>query len=131
MLALRNNQVNTLIYCMGDEDDDVLRRLSKSVERRATYQGVRDGFQAFFIVKKNVIYKRAKFNLRRQEENETVDAFITTLYALTEHCGYGVLHDEVIHDRLVGLSERMQLDPDLTLEKAINMARQSEEVKRQ
>uniref|UniRef100_A0A3B3CEF0 Gypsy retrotransposon integrase-like protein 1 n=1 Tax=Oryzias melastigma TaxID=30732 RepID=A0A3B3CEF0_ORYME len=131
------NQINTLIYCMGDEADDVMRGLSVPADRRGTYQGVRDGFQAFFIVKKIVIYERAKFNLRKQEENETVDAFVTALYALAEHCGYGALHDELIRDRLVvglsdkRLSERMQLDPDLTLEKAINMARQSEEVKRQ
>lgn len=55
---------------------------------------------------------------------------------LAEHCSYGVLHDELIRDRLiVGLSdaqllECMQLDRDLTLEKAITMVQQSEEVKR-
>ncbi|XP_014877529.1 uncharacterized protein LOC106939594 [Poecilia latipinna] len=131
------NQVNTLIYCMGDEADDVLRGLALPDADRNTYQGVRDGFQAFFVVKKNVIYERARFNMRKQEEHETVDAFVTSLYALAEHCSYGALHDELIRDRLVvglqdkRLSERMQLDPDLTLEKAINSARQSEEVKRQ
>lgn len=136
-VSSEENQVNTLIYCMGDEADDVLRGLSLTAEQRTTYEGVRDGFQAFFIVKKNVIYERAKFNMRRQGDNETVDAFVTALYALAEHCNYGVLHDELIRDRLVvgltdkRLSERMQLDPDLTLQRAINMARQSEEVKRQ
>lgn len=131
------NQVNTLIYCMGDETDNVLRGLNLSEDQRETYRGVRDGFQGFFVAKKNVIYKRAKFNMRRQGDNETVDIFVTALYALAEHCSYGVLHDELIRDRLVvglmdnRLSERMQLDPDLTLGKAINMAPQSEEVKRQ
>lgn len=62
---------------------------------------------------------------------------MTTLYALAEHCNYLALHDELIRDRLVvgladrRLSERMQLDHELTLEKAIAMAWQSEEVKRQ
>ncbi|XP_034075852.1 uncharacterized protein K02A2.6-like [Gymnodraco acuticeps] len=75
--------------------------------------------------------------MRRQGEGELVDSFVTALYALAEHCSYGVLHDELIRDRLVvgltekRLSERMQLDSDLTLGKAITMARQSEEVKRQ
>ncbi|KAG7456363.1 hypothetical protein JOB18_035729 [Solea senegalensis] len=66
-----------------------------------------------------------------------MDSLVTELYALAEHCSYGVLHDELIRDRLVvglldkGLSERMQLDAELTLDKAVRMARQSEEVKEQ
>lgn len=83
------------------------------------------------MVKNNVIY------MRNQREGEPVDSFVTALYALAEHCSYGVLHDELIRDRLVVglsdkvLSERMQLDAELTLDKAVRMARQSEEVKKQ
>ena len=49
-----------------------------------------------------------------------MDAFITDLYALAEHCGYNALHDEMIRDRLVvglkeaTLSEKLQLDAELT-----------------
>ena len=39
--------------------------------------------------------------MRRQEEGELVDAFITALYLLAEHCGYGDLHGEMIRDRIV------------------------------
>lgn len=66
-----------------------------------------------------------------------MDSFVTALYTLSEHCEYGALHHKLIRDRLVvgladkKLSERMQLDKELTLDKAISMARQSEEVKRQ
>uniref|UniRef100_A0A3Q1GR83 Retrotransposon gag domain-containing protein n=1 Tax=Acanthochromis polyacanthus TaxID=80966 RepID=A0A3Q1GR83_9TELE len=125
------------IYCMGDKVDDVLRGLSLTDAQRSSYETVRDGFQSFFVVKKNVIYERAKFNLRKQRENETVDSFVTARYALAEHCNYGLLHAELLRNRLIvglldkRLSERMQLDADLTLEKAIRMARQSEEVKKQ
>ena len=75
--------------------------------------------------------------MRKQEANENVDVFVTALHALAEHCNYGTLHDELIRDRIVvgladaRLSERMQMDQDLNLEKAINMARQSEEIKKQ
>ena len=60
---------------------------------------------------------------------------MTALYRLSEHCNYGTLHNELIRDRLVvglanlRLSECMQMGRDLTLEKVIDMARQSEEVK--
>ncbi|CAI5638740.1 unnamed protein product [Oreochromis niloticus] len=130
------NQVNTLIYCMGDEADDVLRGLKLSDVDQRDYAKVRDSFHNFFIVRKNV-YERARFNMRKQEPNETVDAFVTALHALAEHCNYGPLHDELIRDRIVvgladtRLSERMQMEKDLDLDKAINMARQSEEIKKQ
>ena len=66
-----------------------------------------------------------------------VDSFITALYCLAEHCQYGTLHDEMIRDRIVvrlknmKLSEKLQNDPDLTLQKAIQQACQSEAVKQQ
>ncbi len=55
--------------------------------------------------------------MRRQE---SVDTFITALYALAEHCTYSALHDEMIRDRIVvgirnrALSEKLQLNAELT-----------------
>lgn len=66
-----------------------------------------------------------------------MDSFITDLYALAEHCSYGGLHDEMIRDRLVvglrsaKLSEKLQLDAELTLEKAVTKVRQTEAIKLQ
>lgn len=131
------SQVNTLIYCMGDEADDVLRWLKLSDADLRNYARVRDGFRDFFVVKKNIVFERARFNMRKQEPNESVDVFITAIHALAEHCKYGDLHDELVRDRIVvgladtRLSERMQMEENLTLQKAIDMARQSEEMKRQ
>ena len=94
-------------------------------------------FDDHFIVRLNVIFERAKFNQRRQTEGETVDIFITDLHALVEHCDYGALQDDIIRDRIVvgllngKISEKLHLDPDLTLTKAIYKARQSESVKKQ
>ena len=94
-------------------------------------------FDGHFVKRRNVIYERARFNQRVQEPGESVDAFITALYGLAEHCGYAGLHDEMIRDRiLVGLrdaklSENLQLDSDLTLEKAVTKVRQAETVKQQ
>lgn len=128
-LSSQANQVNTLIYCMGDEADDILRGQALSDAQRQQYGAVKDSFETYFVPRKNVIYERARFNQRVQQTNETVDSFITALYTLAENCSYGALHDELIRDRLVvglrdtSLAERMQLDRDLTLEKALNMAR--------
>nr|XP_055068361.1 uncharacterized protein LOC129450004 [Misgurnus anguillicaudatus] len=131
------NQVNTLVYCMGDEAEDVLKGLTLTEDQRKKYTDVEAGFDAFFVPKKNVIYERAKFNQRVQLLGETVDSFIIALYGLAEHCNYGELQKELIRGRLVvglrnvSLSEKLQLDKDLTLETAITKTRQFEEVRRQ
>lgn len=79
----------------------------------------------------------------RQEElqaskgniRETVDLFIAALCNLAERCKYSALHDNMIQDRIIVgikgslLSERMQLNDALTLEKATKMVRQSKTVK--
>ena len=130
-------QVNMLIYTMGDEAEDILRSFKLSDEDAKKYSVVKAKFEHHFIKKRNVIYERAKFNSRKQEEGEPVDLFITDLYALAEHCGYKELHDEMIRDRIVvglrdaSLSEKLQLDSELTLEKAVTKAQQAETVRQQ
>ena len=66
-------------------------------------------FQAHFV-NTNVIYERAKFNERYQQEGEMVNQFVTVLHTLAEHCAYGALKEEMIRDRLVvGVRDTMQL----------------------
>ena len=89
-------QVNTLLYSMGDEADDILRSFKLSAEDAKNYDTVVGKFERQFVRCRNVIYERAKFNQRRQEPGEPVDTFITALYSLTEHCGYAAMHDDIL-----------------------------------
>lgn len=85
------------------------------------------------MVRRNVIFEHAKFNQGQQEVGENADSFTTFLYCLAEHCGYGAWNSEMIRDRLVvgipnkRLTEQLQMDPELTLEKVV----MSELVKKQ
>ena len=85
----------------------------------------------------NINFKRVKFNSCEQEDGETANLFITSLYGLAEHCAFGQLHNELIRDRIVvgikdtDLSKKLQLDPQLDLQKADNAVRQRETVKKQ
>ena len=131
------NQVNTLIYTMGEQADDIFISFEFTAEQEKSYEEVKERFENHFIVKRNVIFERAKFNSRNQRAGESVDSFITDLYGLARHCNFGTLKEELIRDRIVvglqnrELSEKLQLDPNLTLEKATNLARQRETVKQQ
>ncbi|MCG8048533.1 MAG: hypothetical protein N0E48_23435 [Candidatus Thiodiazotropha endolucinida] len=130
-------QVNSLIYCMGSEADDILDTLKLTAEQKKKYETVSKKLKDYFIPKRNVIFERVQFHQRVQFEGENVDSFVTSLYKLAEYCSFGELHDEMIRDRLVvGLrdqrvSEKLQLDAELTLEKALTQARQHEAVKAQ
>ncbi|UYV70501.1 K02A2.6-like [Cordylochernes scorpioides] len=132
-----NEQVNALIYIMGDKAEEILILFNLSEAQINDYKLVVSKFQDYFIGKRNVIYERAKFNRRSQGETEPVEEFITNLYVLAETCSYGILKEEMIRDRLVvgvknfNLSEKLQLESELTLEKAIQIVRQSESVKNQ
>ena len=70
---------------MGDQADDILRSFNLSKEDAKKYTTVKDKFDSHFIKRRNVIFERAKFNMRKQEDGESVDSFITALYELAEH----------------------------------------------
>ena len=131
------SQVNTLIYSMGDRADDILQSFRLTDEDSKKYKTVKEKFDSYFVKRHNTIFEQARFNLRKQEQGESVDTFITALYELVEHCSYGQLHDEMIRDRIVvgirdsNLSEKLQLDDKLTLETAIQHVHQSETIKQQ
>ena len=130
-------QASTLLYCLGEEADDVLTSTNISTEDRKKYKQVLAKFDAHFKVRKNIIFERARFNRRMQEEEESVEQFITSLYSLADNCEYGNMKEELIRDRLVvgikdvTLSERLQMDEALTLDKAKKSVRQREAVKEQ
>ena len=71
--------------------------------------------------------------MRSQLASESAEAFMTAIHSLAENCEFGGLKEDLI---VVGLrdhrlSEKLQLDPELTLQKAMTQARQNESVKAQ
>ena len=128
---------STLLYCLGEEAEDVLTSTNISEADRGRYAQVLGKMDEFFKVRKNVIFERARFNRRTQRQGETAEELITSLYSLAADCQYGNLRDEMIRDRLVvgildtSLSERLQMDADLALEKATQIVRQREAVQKQ
>jgi hypothetical protein len=128
-----SRQVSTLLYCMGHRSEDIFKSFNLSDDDAKKFNTVIQKFDDFYIVKKNIVYERVQFNRRHQEPNETANEFITALFKLSETCEYGELRNQLIRDRLVvgiandKLSEKLQMDKDLTLEKAINTIKQSEQ----
>lgn len=111
------------MYTIGDEAEDILNVLPLNEEAKKSYETEKTAFTRHCVSKRNVIFERARFNRRNQEAGESIEAFITAIHALAEHCVFGALRDELIRDRIVvviqdaRLSESLQLDFELTLEK--------------
>ena len=130
-------QVSTLLYCLGEEAEDVLASANITEDDRKKYESVLAKLDEFLKVRRNVIFERARFNQRSQREDESAEQYITSLYNLVENCEYGDLASDMIRDRLVvgirdnALSQRLQMDSELTLEKAKRQIRQREAVQEQ
>ena len=52
-------QVNTLIYSMGDEADDILRSFHMSEADSKKYTEVRQKFDEHFVKRRNVIFEKS------------------------------------------------------------------------
>ena len=125
------------LYCLGEEAEDVLDMTSIAEGDKTKYDTVMEHFDHHFRVRTNLTYERARFNGRKQQKGESVELFITDLHHLVKNCEYGTLKDQMIRDRLVvgisdsTLSDRLQVEPDLTLEKAKKLIRRRVAVKEQ
>ena len=130
-------QISTFLYCLGEEAESVLASTNATGADRRDFDCIIAKFDAYFQVRKNVIYERARFNRRNQQSGETAEQYIMALYALAKNCDYGGMTDEMIRDRLVvgirdsALSEKLQMDAKLTLESAKKAIRQREAVHEQ
>ena len=94
-------QVNTLIYLMGEKADEVMLTFSLTDVEEKQYETVIQKFDNHFAPKTNIIYERARFHTRIQNPGESASDFITALHNLARNCNYGNLKDEFIRDRIV------------------------------
>lgn len=112
------DQVGHFIYTMGEEAEDILQSFRLEKDQENCYDMVRDKFENHFVKRKNVIYERARFHKRSQQDGESADDFLNALYGLIQKCEYGSMQDEFLRDRIVigirddNLSEQLQADAD-------------------
>ena len=82
-----------------------------------------------------MIIEHAKFNKLSQLLDEPVEQLVASHYNLAADYNFRELKDELIHDRIVvGIryalsSERLQMDPELMLEKAKTVVRHRKAVR--
>ncbi|CAK6977188.1 uncharacterized protein LOC117548545 [Scomber scombrus] len=95
-------QAATLRRLMGKDCHHVYKHnLELTVEEQQDTGATLDKLGQYFKPSKNVIFERYVFGNLKQEEGESVDAFVTRLREKVATCEYGAIRDELIRDRLV------------------------------
>ena len=83
------------------------------------------------------MFERYQFFSRAQSSGDAIELFVTDLKKKSLTCEFSDLRESLIRDRIVcgvtsqQLKERMLREVDLTLEKALALARADEETKKQ
>ena len=114
-----------LLTCLGVEGNRIFSTLQDTGD---TLEDAIVALASHFEPRVNVVAERYKFRCRRQRIGESIDTFVSDLRQLISRCEYGGLTDSILRDQLVEkilsnpLREKMLMESDLTLEKAILMA---------
>lgn len=124
---------NSFVYDRADEEEEEAGGHPSELD----YETVMEKFSDHLVPKRNVIHDRACFHMRVQKPGEPVEAFLRGLYELAQYSDFKGTKDEQIRDRIVigisdnEVSQKLQLKLDLSLERAIKIACQSEQIKQQ
>ena len=121
-------QRDSLLYAMGGQQAN---RIFRTMTFVAPEETLVSNLTAYFIPQRNVIHERCIFQSRQQLVNESVEEFARELYTLAVHCKYKEQTNEMVRDRFVIGVRDLQLITNLSLDKAMTIARQHEQVKLQ
>lgn len=117
-------QVNSLLYVMRRDVEPIYNSFvfpAATEDNPLDFNAVMGRFDEHFVPKRNVIHERACFHEQTQRAGESVEAFVRSLYELTQHCEFGNSMDEQIRDRIIigitdkEVSRKLQLEADITL----------------
>lgn len=121
-----------LLLWVGEKGRDIYNTWTLTDENAKVLGTYYERFEAYVMPKKNHIFARYKFHEKVQAEGESFDNFVTELKLLVKDCGYANT-DEMVRDRIVfainsaKVKEKLlNYGPDLTLERAIDIARSHE-----
>ena len=131
MLAEKSDSVQTatMLHCLGPAVQRIFRTLHGKKEK---YIEAVEALESYFAPKRNVVAKRYKFRSRKQNADEAIDAYLTSLRELVKTCEFGTLEDEMLRDQIVEksyseqLKQRLLAHEELDLAKTLRIARSNE-----
>ena len=126
-------QSATLLHVAGEEALEIYNTFAWDHEGDENkVNTIMAKFEAYCYPRKNVTWERHVFNTRNQQIGETIDQYVTDLKTKAKTCEFGTLTDSLIRDRIVcGIINdqtrgRLLREPELTLQKALDICRTNE-----
>ncbi|CAI6377683.1 unnamed protein product [Macrosiphum euphorbiae] len=130
-----------LLTLLGEEGINIYNTFTEKQiydeKKVPIFQKVIAAFDEYCLGKKNIVFERFNFLKYKRQHGQSLENFITQLKLLAASCEYGQLTDSIIRDQIiintsdVVLQEQLINKSDLSLEKTIEILKQSENVKHQ
>jgi len=128
----------TLLTCLGSDALDIFDGFSFTNEdEQQDIDIIIAKFEEYCVGQRNETFERYNFNIRAQQEFETIDAYVTALKVLAKTCNFGSLHDDLLRDRIVigvrdnTVRKKLLNMPKLTLKECIDLCRTHESTSQQ
>ena len=131
-------KIAILLHALGEEALEVYNTLHvvrEGVEE--TMNDILKAVDAYCLPKKNVVFERHQFWAYAMADSASVGKYVTELKQKSKDCEFGGSENNMIRDKIVfsvndqHLKERLLREPELTLEKAIDLCRAAEIAKSQ
>ena len=126
-----------LMIWVGQKGRDIYQTWQVTAEEAKSLDTLYQKYETYVKPKSNKVFARYKFQCRVQLDSESAEQFITDLKTLVKDCGYEQ-QDEMVRDRIVCGTKNVKVKKkllsegsDLTLEKAIDVARSYEKNQQQ
>lgn len=118
-----------LIHCLGTEGHRIYSTLPLATD---DYDGSVKALEKYFNPKLNVVAERYRFRQPAQAVGESTDHYVAALCELMKQCKSGDMESEMLRDQIVEktnnphVRERLLMEEDLTLDRALEIARRTE-----
>ena len=121
------------LYLIGSKGREIYETMKfEAPPQDRTLQQVIAAFDSYCNPKKNETVERYKFFMRVQDTSEPLEQFVTDLKLLAASCNFGSLKESLVRDRIIcgirdkQLREELLKDPNLDLERCLNVCRVAE-----
>ena len=137
-------KIGIMLSHAGKEAREIYKTLPwDSPEDNMKFDKVLEAFKDYCQPRKNILYERYKFWSLKQQDGETVDAYLTRLKLQIDHCEYNkegwpdAVKTETVRDKFVfglrddSLKERLLQESNITLNKLVALAQRTESSRQQ
>ena len=129
-----NFKAAMFLSVIGEEALEIFEGMDFATETdRQVLSKIIEKFEEFCVGETNETYERFIFNRRNQEDNESIDQYVTVLRKLAQTCNFcNCLTDSLIRDRFVlGIKDestrkKLLQEKKLTISRAIDIGRSGE-----